>query len=189
LVASVDQGAQFVHRLINPGALGSGLVVIGAGSVLGSHGFRLEGALSGAVCVSCGGDGHHRDCLDVLDDLSVASDGIVEDAEGFEVASQWQLMEASFPKEKDVLGVLGEASAEPAVNWSRMETHQQKTWHACPWLSFSQVRESSEDNSNATLRAKWNMRGLVGLSRCKMVHTYRDPKMPAMLAWGVMKDS
>ncbi len=62
-------------------------------------------------------------------------------------------------------------------------------WRAWPWLRFSQVHNSSEDNSNTTLRAKWNMRGFVGLSKYKMEHLYKEPKMPAMLARMVMKDS
>ena len=47
-------------------------------------------------------------------------------------------------------------------------------------MSFSQVRNLSDDNSNATLRAKQNMRGVVGVSRYEVEHLYKAPIMPAM---------
>ena len=67
--------------------LGNGLVIVEAESALGCYGVRLEGALLGVVCIPCSGNGHHQDCLNVLDDLAVVGNGIIEDAEGFKVAS------------------------------------------------------------------------------------------------------
>ena len=52
-------------------------------------------------------DGRHWHRFDVLDDLAVASNGIIKDAEGFGVPHNRELVEAVFPEEDDVLGVFG----------------------------------------------------------------------------------
>ena len=70
-------------------------------------------------------DGRHRHRFNVLDDLAVASDGIIKDAEGFDVPRDRELMEAVFPEEETYLGFLARL-VQSLVNWSRMDTHQQK---------------------------------------------------------------
>jgi hypothetical protein len=48
-----------------------------------------------------------------LDDFAVTREGIVKDPDSFLVSRGWELMQMAFPDKVDMLGVLGEACAEP----------------------------------------------------------------------------
>ena len=70
-------------------------------------------------------DGCHWYRFYVLDDLAITNNGIIEDAEGFDVPCDRQLVVAVFPKEDDILGLFAKL-VQSLVNWSKMDTHQQK---------------------------------------------------------------